>query len=77
MKKIMSSNELFKIFLVEQYDAESQTISSHYELFEGFHVPVEIFESFAKAEQAMLQKTEFFKQLVQRIPLYFEARFVA
>ncbi len=77
MKKIISSNELFKIFLVEHYDAENNTTSSHYELFEGLHIPVEIFESFSKAEQAMQQKTEFFTQLIKRIPLYFEARFIA
>ena len=77
MKKIISSNELFKIFLVEKYDADNQTVVSHYELFEGGHRPVETFESFAKAEQTMLQKTEFWKQLTKKIPLYFEARFIA
>lgn len=77
MKKIISSNELFKIFLVEQYDPENQTVVSHYELFEGGHRPVEAFESLAKAEQTMQQKTEFWKQLTKAIPLYFEARFIA
>lgn len=77
MKKIMSSNELFKIFLVERYDADRRAVVSHYELFEGVHVPVEIFESFAKAEQTMQRKTEFWRQLVNRIPLYLEGRFIA
>ncbi len=77
MKKIISSNELFKIFLVERYDADNQTIISHYELFEGGHRPVETFESLDQAQQTMLQKTEFWKQLTQRIPLYFEGRFIA
>jgi hypothetical protein len=77
MKKIISSNELFKIFLVEKYDADNQSVVSHYELFEGGHRPVETFESLDKAEQTMLQKTEFWKQLTQKIPLYFEARFIA
>ncbi len=77
MKTIISSNELFKIFLVERYDADNQTIVSHYELFEGGHRPVEIFESLDQAEQTMLQKTEFWKQLTKKIPLYFEARFIA
>lgn len=77
MKKIISSNELFKIFLVEKYDPDNQTVVSHYELFEGGHRPVETFESLAKAEQTMLQKTEFWKQLTKKIPLYFEARFIA
>lgn len=77
MKTIISSNELFKIFLVEKYDADKQAVISHYELFEGGHRPVETFESFAKAEQTMLQKTEFWKQLLKRTPLYLEARFIA
>jgi len=77
MKKIISSNELFKIFLVEQHDSDNQTVSLHYELFEGGHRPVETFESLAQAEQTMLQKTEFWKQLTKKIPLYFEARFIA
>jgi hypothetical protein len=77
MKKIISSNELFKIFLVERYDQDNQTVISHYELFEGGHLPVETFESFAKAEQTMQQKTEFWKQLTKKVPLYFEARFIA
>lgn len=77
MKKIISSNELFKIFLVEKYDADNQTVTLHYELFEGGHRPVEIFESLAKAEQTMQQKTEFWKQLTKKIPLYFEGRFIA
>lgn len=77
MKKIMSSNELFKIFLVERYDPENQKVVAYYELFEGGHRPVETFESLAKAEQTMLQKTEFWKQLTKKIPLYFEARFIA
>lgn len=77
MKKIISSNELFKIFLVEKYDASNEAMTLHYELFEGVHLPVEIFESFAKAEQTMLQKTEFWKQLLKKTPLYLEARFIA
>lgn len=77
MKKIISSNELFKIFLVENYDANKNAVTMCYELFEGPHAPVEIFDSFPVAEQAMLQKTEHWKQLVKRIPLYFEARFIA
>ncbi len=77
MKKIISSNELFKIFLVERYDADKQAVTAHYELVEGPHAPVEIFESFRTAEQAMQQKTEFWKQLLKKIPLYFEARFIA
>jgi len=77
MKKIISSNELFKIFLVEEYDPDNQTVVSHYELFEGGHRPVETFESLAKAEQTMLQKTEFWQQLIKKIPLYLEARFIA
>jgi hypothetical protein len=77
MKKIISSNELFKIFLVEKYDPDNQTVVSYYELFEGRHRPVETFESLAKAEQTMVQKTEFWKQLTKKIPLYFEARFIA
>lgn len=77
MKKIISSNDLFKIFLVEKYDPENQTVIAHYELFEGGHRPVETFESLAKAEQTMLQKTEFWQQLIKKIPLYLEARFIA
>lgn len=77
MKKIISSNELFKIFLVEKYDPDNQKVTLSYELFEGGHRPVETFESLAKAEQTMLQKTEFWKQLTKKIPLYFEARFIA
>ncbi|HTF95451.1 MAG TPA: hypothetical protein VL995_04895 [Cellvibrio sp.] len=77
MKKIISSNELFKIFLVEKYDVDRNAVTSHYELVEGPHVPVEIFESFPVAEQAMRQKTEFWKQLLKKIPLYVEARFIA
>ncbi len=77
MKTIISSNELFKIFFVESYDADKKTVISHYELFEGGHRPVEIFDTFAKAEQTMLEKTEIWKQLVKKIPLYFEARFIA
>lgn len=77
MKKIISSNELFKIFLVEKYDPDSQAVISHYELFEGRHRPVETFESLAKAEQTMLQKTEFWKQLIKKVPLYIEGRFIA
>lgn len=77
MKKIISSNELFKIFLVEKYDADNQTVVSQYELFEGGHRPVETFESLAKAEQTMQQKTEFWKQLIKRVPLYIEGRFIA
>jgi hypothetical protein len=77
MKKAISSNELFKIFLVERYDAEKKAIIAHYELFEGAHRPVEVFESFAKAEQTMVQKTEFWKQLIRKVPLYLEARFIA
>lgn len=77
MKKIISSNELFKIFLVEKYDPVNQSVTSYYELFEGGHRPVEMFESLAKAEQTMLQKTEFWKQLTKKIPLYLEARFIA
>ncbi|MDR7088387.1 MULTISPECIES: hypothetical protein [Cellvibrio] len=77
MKKIISSNELFKIFLVENYDADNQKVTSHYELFEGGHRPVETFESLDQAQQTMLQKTEFWKQLTKKIPLYFEARFIA
>lgn len=77
MKKIISSNELFKIFLVEKYDADNQTVVSQYELFEGGHRPVETFESLAKAEQTMQQKTELWKQLIQKVPLYFEGCFIA
>ncbi|HSC66198.1 MAG TPA: hypothetical protein VLC79_00795 [Cellvibrio sp.] len=77
MKKIISSNELFKIFLVEKYDPDNQTVTMHYELFEGGHRPVEIFESLATAEQTMLQKTEFWKQLLQKVPMYLEGRFIA
>lgn len=77
MKKIISSNELFKIFLVERYDADNQTVTVQYELFEGGHRPVETFASLDQAEQTMLQKTEFWKQLTQKIPLYLEARFIA
>ena len=77
MKKIISSNELFKIFLVEKYDPDNQAVISHYELFEGGHRPVETFESLAKAEQTMLQKTEFWEQLIRRVPLYLEGRFIA
>lgn len=77
MKKIISSNELFKIFRVERFDAEKKAVTTHYELFEGGHRPVETFDTFAKAEQTMLQKTEYWKQLLNRIPLYFEARFIA
>jgi len=77
MKKIILSNELFKIFLVETYEPQSKTIRSHYELFEGMHIPVEIYESLPKAEQTMHRKTEFWKQLTQRVPLYIKARFIA
>ena len=77
MKKIILSNEIFKIFLVEKYDADNQTVKSYYELFEGGHRPVETFESLAKAEQTMLQKTEFWKQLIRKVPLYLEGRFIA
>ena len=77
MKKIISSNELFKIFLVEKYDPDNQAVTVQYELFEGGHRPVETFESLDQAEQTMLQKTEFWKQLTKKIPLYFEARFIA
>lgn len=77
MKKIISSNELFKIFLVEKYDPDNQTVTSYYELFECGHRPVETFESLAKAEQSMLQKTEFWKQLIKKIPLHLEGRFIA
>jgi hypothetical protein len=77
MKKIISSNELFKIFLVEKYDPDNHTVISHYELFESGHRPVETFESLAKAEQTMVQKTEFWQQLIKKMPLYLEARFIA
>jgi hypothetical protein len=77
MKKIISSNELFKIFLVEKYDADNQAVTVQYELFEGSHRPVETFESLDQAQQTMLQKTEFWKQLTKKIPLYLEGRFIA
>lgn len=77
MKKIISSNELFKIFLVEKYDPDNRAVTLYYELFEGGHRPVETFESLAKAEQTMQQKTEFWKQLIRKVPLYIEGRFIA
>jgi len=77
MKKIISSNELFKIFLVEKYDPDNQAVKVQYELFEGGHRPVETFESLDQAQQTMVQKTEFWKQLTKKIPLYLEGRFIA
>ncbi|PUA27455.1 MAG: hypothetical protein B0W54_12820 [Cellvibrio sp. 79] len=77
MKKIMTSNDLFKIFFVENYDPDKNAITSYYELVETPNRTVEVFETFSLAEQVMQQKTEFWKALIKKIPLYFEVRFIA
>lgn len=75
MKKIIARNELFKIFFVEQNDGD--TVRSYYELVEDPNRTVDIFESYSLAEQVMLQKTEFWKTMLKKVPLYFEVRFIA
>lgn len=75
MKKIIARNELFKIFFVEQDDGG--TVTSYYELVEDPNRTVDIFESYSLAEQVMLQKTEFWKTMLKKVPLYFEVRFTA
>ena len=77
MKKIMTSNELFKIFFVEKYDPDKNAITSHYELVETPNITVEVFETLSLAEQVMQQKTELWKILIRKIPLYFEVTFIA
>lgn len=77
MKKIISSNELFKIVFVSSYDADEDAINSHYELVEEPNKTIEIFDSYTVAEQVMQQKTEFWKSLLKKIPQYCEVRFTA
>jgi hypothetical protein len=75
MKKIIARNELFKIFFVEQGDGDSTR--SYYELVEDPNRTVEVFDSYSLAEQVMIQKTEFWKMMIKKVPLYFEVRFIA
>ncbi len=75
MKKIIARNELFKIFFVQQNDGDN--VKSYYELVEDPNMTVEIFETFSRAEQVMIQKTEFWKTMIKKIPLYFEVKFIA
>ncbi|HTF94746.1 MAG TPA: hypothetical protein VL995_01315 [Cellvibrio sp.] len=77
MKKIMTSNDLFKIFLVEKYDPDKNSITSYYELVEAPNTTVDVFETFSLAEHVMQERTEFWKTLIKKIPLYFEVRFIA
>lgn len=74
MKTIISSNDLFKIVLVEN-ESESGCAGSHYELIEAPNTSGQTFESLSLAEQVMRQKTEFWKSIVRK--LYFEVRFIA
>lgn len=74
MKKIISSNDLFKIVLVENESVDG-CAGSHYELIEVPNTSGQTFESFSIAEQVMRQKTEFWKSIIRK--LYFEVRFIA
>ena len=74
MKTIISSNDLFKIILVEDQNTEGM-INSHYELVESPNTTGQIFESYSTAEEAMKRKTEFWTSLIRKF--YFEVRFLA
>ncbi|HEY8939058.1 MAG TPA: hypothetical protein VIM59_02670 [Cellvibrio sp.] len=77
MKKIISSNELFKILCVEVYDNNKESLTSYYELIEEPNRVVDVFDTLSVAEAVMQQKTEFWRSLIKRVPLYFEVRFIA
>lgn len=77
MKKIISSNELFKIVFVAVYDANEDSVSSYYELVEEPNTIIQIFQSYEIAEKVMQQKTEFWKLMLKKIPCYCEVRFIA
>lgn len=74
MKTIISSNDLFKIVLVENENADG-CAGYHYELIEVPNTSGQTFESLSIAEQVMRQKTEFWRSIVRK--LYFEVRFIA
>ncbi|WP_039912843.1 hypothetical protein [Cellvibrio mixtus] len=74
MKTIISSNDLFKIILVEDENIDG-VHSSHYELIETPNTSGQTFESLSTAEQVMRQKTEFWKSIIRK--LYFEVCFIA
>lgn len=76
MKKIISRNELFKIVCVSTYDENAGSIV-YYELVEEPNMLVQVFDTFAAAEEIMQQKTEFWKSLLKRIPQYCQVRFIA
>ncbi|HTF97648.1 MAG TPA: hypothetical protein VL995_16040 [Cellvibrio sp.] len=77
MKKIISSNELFKIVFVAVYDADEDSVSSYYELVEEPNTTIQIFQSYEIAEKVMKQKTEFWTSMLRKIPHYCEVRFIA
>lgn len=74
MKTIISSNDLFKIVLVENESTDGYA-GSHYELIEAPNASGQTFESLSTAEQVMRQKTEFWKSIIRK--LYLEVRFIA